>query len=543
VGTDYTVEFDLVGPSYSIVEDSIVINGGTGYSVGDSLDPVGGTLGPSGNLAKFEVTQVSVTGVIRRVEVIDAGTYEVAPTSPIVLSGGSGSGATITADFEITANKPDISIDLRESAYVEGAKLTVVVTSNAEYFIENGAITFTDTWPANTSFEVLSFYNHNVLAIERTVDELIPITSVTTDTLDYYDLSGKLGGAFVLRNPVVSGHFVWVVKNGSLLMHTVDYILENDYRTVKLGEYLTSADEVQIIAFTNTVVHESFAYMQFKDMLNRTHYKRLNKDKTTRLAKDLNQFDKEIHLVDAANYDSPNASKNVPGVLEINGERIEYFNKVGNVLSQIQRGTLGTGVPIYHAKDSLVMGIGASETIPYKDQYTLTTYTSDGIASNQALIDEVIAYNLANPTGKKAVPAPHTVVEVPYIPDLHDIEVFVGGYRLKKHQYKIYSNELYPESPLGDVTYPAEFSITGRSELRLTSVPAMGIKVVVIKKQGKLWNDTGIRLAKSDNPIANFLKNTRAPWLELNLDKYEDNRVIDPTGSPLQTGDGEPLEY
>jgi hypothetical protein len=326
-------------------------------------------------------------------------------------------------------------------------------------------------------------------------------------------------------------------------MHTVDYILENDYRTVKLGEYLTSADEVQIIAFTNTVVHDSFAYMQFKDMLNRTHYKRLNKDKTTRLAKDLNQFDKEIYLVDAANYDSPNASKNVPGVLEISGERIEYFNKVGNVLSQIQRGTLGTGVPTYHAKDSLVMGIGASETIPYKDQYTLTTYTSDGIASNQTLIDETIAYNLANPDDTKVVPAPHTVVEVPYIPDLHDIEVFVGGYRLKKHEYKIYSNQQYPESPLGDVTYSAEFSITGRSELRLTSVPAMGVKVVVIKKQGKIWNDNGVRLAKSDNPIANFLKNTRAPWLELNLDKYEDNRVIDPTGSPLQTGDGEPLEY
>ena len=536
VGTDYTVEFDLVGPSYSIIEDSILINGGLGYSVGDSLDPVGGTLGPSGNLAKFEVTQVSPTGVIRRVEVIDTGTYEVYPTSPIVLSGGTGTGATITADFEITTNKPDISINLRENAYVEGSKLTVVVTSNAEYFIENGAITFTDTWPASTSFEVLSFYNHNVLAIERTVDELIPITSITTDTLDYYDLSGKLGGAFVLRNPVVSGHFVWVVKNGSLLMHTVDYILENDYRTVKLGEYLTSADEVQIIAFTNTVVHDSFAYMQFKDMLNRTHYKRLNKDKTTRLAKDLNQFDKEIHLVDAANYDSPNASKNVPGVLEISGERIEYFNKVGNVLSQIQRGTLGTGVPTYHAKDSLVMGIGASETIPYKDQYTLTTYTSDGIASNQALIDAAIL-------AEETPPAAHKIVEVPYIPDLHDIEVFVGGYRLKKHEYKIYSNALYPESPLGDVTYSAEFTITGRSELRLTSVPAMGIKVVVIKKQGKLWNDNGVRLAKSDNPIANFLKNTRAPWLELNLDKYEDNRVIDPTGSPLQTGDGEPLEY
>ena len=39
-----------------------------------------------------------------------------------------------------------------------------------------------------------------------------------------------------------------------------------------------------------------------------------------------------------------------------------------------------------------------------------------------------------------------------------------------------------------------------------------GSRVVVIKRQGKLWNDMGKRLAKSDNYIANFLKNTPTIW-------------------------------
>jgi hypothetical protein len=258
-------------------------------------------------------------------------------------------------------------------------------------------------------------------------------------------------------------------------------------------------------------------------MLNRVHYKRLNKAKSTVLSKDLTQYDVSITVDDSTVLDTPNAAKNVPGIIEINGERIEYFVKVGNVLSQIRRGTLGTGVPVYHSKDSNVQNIGSSETIPYKDEFIVTTHTSDGVSR---------------------------IVALPYIPKINDMEVFVGGLRLKKNQYKIYGkldqgnvvDPEYPESTAGDITLPAEFSITGRAELRLTTIPPMGVKISVIKKQGRLWNDVGQRLAKSNNIVANFIKEATSPWVDSYLDKYE-NRIVSSDGNPLQTGDGEPLEY
>jgi hypothetical protein len=52
----------------------------------------------------------------------------------------------------------------------------------------------------------------------------------------------------------------------------------------------------------------------------------------------------------------------------------------------------------------------------------------------------------------------------------------------------------------------------------------------------------GQRLAKSNNPVANFLKETGTNWVETYLDKYED-RVLGGDGNPLSAGDGEPLEY
>jgi len=155
---------------------------------------------------------------------------------------------------------------------------------------------------------------------------------------------------------------VWVIKNNKLLSNNIDYYLEKDHITIRLKDYLLDTDAVQIIAFTNTVVHESFGYMQFKDILNRVHYKRLNKNKATSLTENLYQGDNTISVADSSKLDDPNPAKNIPGIIEINGERIEYFIKTGNKLSQLRRGTLGTGLPTYHEAGSIIQGIGASET-------------------------------------------------------------------------------------------------------------------------------------------------------------------------------------
>jgi hypothetical protein len=523
-GPGYTVLFDYADSLYGVLASSIIIDGGTGYVLGETLDAEGGTVGPSGSGAKFQVSQVNGVGTIQQIELIDAGSYITAPTVPFALVGGTGTSAAITAEFELIEDHPNITINLKPGMFTDNAKLTVLVDSNADYVINsNNTITFNKIFANNTPITITSYYNHNILGIERTIDTLVPAISVTNGTTEYYELSGKLGGLFKLRNTAVAGDFVWVIKNSEFLMHNIDYVLEDDLITVRLKDYLFDTDVIQIMAFTNTVVHENFAYMQFKDMLNRVHYKRLNKAKSTLLSKDLTQFDVSITVDDSTVLDTPNAAKNVPGIIEINGERIEYFVKVGNVLSQIRRGTLGTGVPVYHSKDSNVQNIGSSETIPYKDEFIVTTHTSDGASR---------------------------IVELPYIPKINDMEVFVGGLRLKKNQYKIYGKLVdgvvvdpeYPESTAGDITLPAEFSITGRAELRLTTIPPMGVKISVIKKQGKLWNDVGQRLAKSNNIVANFIKEANSPWVDTYLDKYE-NRIVSSDGNPLQTGDGEPLEY
>lgn len=530
-GADYIVNFDYTETAFGLVDNGLQIyDGSVSYTVGDVLDVNGGQLTESGAPAKFVVTSVGTLGVIQQVELISAGSYVTLPTQPFDLIGGTGSGISMGIDSALLVDPKNISIELAANRYIENSKLSVLISTDADYTIDNNSITFTSSYDLGTMFEIISFYNHNILGIERSVDQLIPAVDFTPGTTEYYELTDKLSGVFRLRNTAVSGDFVWVIKNGELLINNVDYYLDSDYVTVVLTKYLFDTDIVQIIAFTNTVVHDSFAYMQFKDMLNRVHYKRLNKSKSTRLNKDLTQFDKDIAVVDGSALDEPNASKNLPGIIEVNGERIEYFTKVGNILSQLHRGTLGTGIPLFHSKQTLVQCLGASETIPYTDELIIKAQVSDGVSDT---------------------------IELPYIPSINSVEVFVGGHRLKKSDYVLFQESNgYPYSPQilisamdpvgttkeGDTKLAAEFSITGRAELRLLTVPPMGVNISIIKRQGKLWNDMGKRLAKSNNPVANFLKETGTNWPDLTIDKYED-RILVRENDPLQSGDGEPLEF
>ena len=62
------------------------------------------------------------------------------------------------------------------------------------------------------------------------------------------------------------------------------------------------------------------------------------------------------------------------------------------------------------------------------------------------------------------------------------------------------------DSPEGDVTAPAEFNISNPNILNLTVAPADGVRVTVIRKIGKIWNEPGKTLGKTQNAIAQFLR-------------------------------------
>jgi hypothetical protein len=425
---------------------------------------------------------------------------------------------------------PNVSITISAHVYNEDSILTVVNFTNAEYTLINNQITFTSTLLAGNSIEVISLFNHDVEDIQRTSEYTLYQNNIVPGTSTYYSIRNITSGKITLERMVAFDDYVWVVKNGEMLTHSVDYYLDSDLITIRLKDNVYISDKIDIICFNDHIVNHSYGYMQFKDMLNRVHYKRISKAKSTRLARDLLQKDATITVVDGSVLSPPNTELNLPGIIEINGERIEYFSKIGNVLGQLRRGTLGTGAPTLHRVRTIVLDIGPTETIPYMDKHIVETFISDGSTNS---------------------------VDLNYSPDNNDsIDIFVGGYRLKKNNYTLFKESNgYPYSPQvpiseldpvgttkeGDEKFAAEFAVSGSSTVQLTNIVPNNSRIVVIKKIGQQWDTPLTDPTHSSTDIINFIKNTEAVFSQYLEDKYQyilssdDNRT-------LTTDDNEPLE-
>jgi hypothetical protein len=168
-------------------------------------------------------------------------------------------------------------------------------------------------------------------------------------------------------------------------------------------------------------------------MLNRTHYKRLGNDNKYSLTQTLHWYSQEIFLSDTVGLTEPNVSLGRPGVLFIEGERIEYFLLFTDRVGQLRRGTLGTGVKNNYEIGTEVFDQSAFQTVPYKDETITEISTSDG--SSNILLSWM----------------PQSV---------NEFEVFVAGRRLRKNSIRSYNATLGMDSPEADVILPAEFSLS-----------------------------------------------------------------------------------
>lgn len=75
--------------------DAAIISGGSGYTAGDSLTTVGGTQSITAKWTAGNVVGGIITGIKHDFSG-GSGVYTVLPTSPVSLSGGTGSGATLS---------------------------------------------------------------------------------------------------------------------------------------------------------------------------------------------------------------------------------------------------------------------------------------------------------------------------------------------------------------------------------------------------------------------------------------------------------------
>jgi hypothetical protein len=237
-------------------------------------------------------------------------------------------------------------------------------------------IHFDEVYPEGTNIKVYQFSNHDSQGIERQKFDVVERTQMSVGSEGYYQYRQLKNGLIRLREQAVDVAYVWVSLNGKLLTPTADYILLENKRYIKMVTPVSDNDTIDIIHFSNPPVSAKFGWRIFKDMLNRYHYKRLGSDGNYALAQPLRYYDKTLTLEDANLLPTPALDSRTPGIIFIEGERIEYFRREGNVLKQLRRGTLGTGVKTSYDAGTAVYNQSVDSTIPYKDQVVSFEATS-----------------------------------------------------------------------------------------------------------------------------------------------------------------------
>jgi hypothetical protein len=406
---------------------------------------------------------------------------------------------TFIVDY--TLDGPNKILTLNPLKLSIGDHIKIVNDLRAEYSIDGNTIAISASYPMTSVNET-----DNVPIIVTWFGEY-PSMNIIQDE----NSGGRL--QYQLSRPPIAMSYVWVYKNGHRLRQDKDYYVSLPRAVVYLTANSLPTDKIKIVNFSNNIFKLPSAYEIHKDMLNVFHYNRFSKAEC-KLAQALNYFDTSILVTNAAELSQPIASRNIPGVVFIDGERIEYMTKLGNTLGQLRRGAQGTSIAQIHAQGTAVVDVGYSEVIPYNETQQRTDFTSDGSTLLIGPLDFVP--QKASRSGvwyRNTVPSTYGPCD--------QIEVFAGGRRLKKDPQAVYIEANGAASPAADETQEAEFSVDGATaQIRLTAALPAGTRVTVLRRQGKTWHSRGettatdgVSLIDADTAIARFIveKTTAIP--------------------------------
>ena len=291
---------------------------------------------------------------------------------------------------------------------------------------------------------------------------------------------------YKLSRVVYNDNYVWMSIGDKTLVPGYDFVILEDAKSIQVDIDIPfiEGEQVIITSLAETSAGKTASFKMFKDPIGRTSYRRLSLEETTYLVEPLQLTDTQIVVENGDKLPplSPNATS--PGVVFIAGERIEYLQKVGNVLSRITRATLGTGAKPYYTVGSWVIDQSQTQNMPVTDTVVVTTTSTNGTTS----------YTLSN--------------QLTFVSgaNYHDqVEVYFGGRQLEKptapgvvryaHDYS-----LSYDSGAGDVPLAPGFTITSSTvntsvvySLNLPFTPPAGVELKVVQRTGKSWYATQTR--------------------------------------------------
>jgi hypothetical protein len=534
----YTDTWDNFNPNTN--DFSVTVGSTFSYDIVMPYLPVKGS---TFNVYYKKFGSLVITGILN-------GSFMTSDTSLITDSmkinfANSNGGVSIEKEYYVSSFSKDLSFTITEVIGTPSIYLTGSGTNTGTFYLNPIRIDDPD---------------FVVGVINPTVPNAIMATPIMTGDTDIIEIPSSInaanGDTFIIRKHTSDGSVVndydTILSGGNFALGSAAGLAPEDIN-VDGDEFYSTVngygpeevvpgqvvDTLAIKVFTTAssqpgATQINTAFMQFKDMLNAVTFTRLNNSKKTKLAKDLLQHDTTITLVNSQAFGGANQTYNIPGVININGERIEYFINDNNVLSNLRRGTMGTSVAEIHKAQSVVQDIGIAEKISYSDTVRIDQFVSDG--TNLITLSYTPTKSLDSwsflPTFTSSIPAGYG--------QCNNVEVFVGGYddnatwvpkiyynvndivnvgvytyrcvvahisstefktdrsskwiyfigniRLKKAPFKIHNMNNSASSPAGDVQFDADFSVNGTTkQIRLTHPITPGTLITVIKKTGMHW--------------------------------------------------------
>lgn len=465
-----------------------------------------------------------------------AGTYNISNTR--VYSNGQ----LLAPGFDYSLDGTLGTITLQSGLLPDNTEIAIETLINYDYTI-NGTLVNLNTAVSNSStIKVTTFSDNNgvLLRTER--------------------FTGNANRRFTLGLPVASSDFIWASVNKIQLVTNYDFELLPDSKTVQFNLLMniTPNDEITISYISSPYRPNIVAgYRIFQDIFNRTNYSRLSDFYSTRLTKELMLTDTEIFVSDASNLVPPNPHKNLPGVIFIDSERIEFFSKDNNILSDLRRSTMGTAPATFSEIGTKIVDQSPQQFVPYSDtinkQYHVTaenlgpyivntvtnannTYTVI-ISSSTFVINTGTVYQ----SGGDGI----TLINDQFLKD--QIFVKFGGRSLRKTSTVVHDNTLaYDSTASSLVTLPPEFvvrynSTSGKFELDIDVADFRpGTKIEIEQKLGTFWQ-TSTSLLVADTVQANFIrqKPTELPdnWYYGGnpvLTDNDDFELLDENDDPLE---------
>jgi hypothetical protein len=371
-------------------------------------------------------------------------------------------------------------------------------------------------------------FGHGVPGITSATIRVVTYSDSDSLKMETQRFVGNPDRTFKMDRPIMDSNYVWVsIYNADAtvsLAVNVDFIVLDDQLTVQISDRFpcTINDNIVITSFSNAPLASTvLGYRIFNDILGNTQFTRLSKNNTTYLTEPFVFTDTSFTVADAGVLSQPLVEKNIPGVVIIAGERIEFFHidHATNVVSQLRRATLGTGPYHYLESGTKVLDQGHNQQISFQEDTLIQNTFTNTLTNIYAISTGSLRRTYPNDTSKFIQCDGITLSTATKAVD--QLTVYYGGHQLKK------TGTFYQETT---ATYDG-ISLSSISTLTVATVSALPTTSTVgtsyhVLDTNKVWVYTGSRFELDSLPgyvysgikyrPADFSVNTQTHSLVLN---------------------------